>query len=149
MKIPHRALSARLAKRAGFSLAELMVVIVIIGLLATLVVPNVIQKLGFANVSAAKADIMAIESACKEYAIRNQMKYPESLQELVLKDESGYSYLEGDNVPTDPWKNEYLYEPPTSGQQYPTITCLGKDGVTGGEGDDRDFTNHMIRNKEI
>jgi general secretion pathway protein G len=146
MKIQRRAERAR---RAGFSLAELMVVIVIIGLLATLVVPNVLEKLGFANKKVAAADIMTIEGACKEYAIKNQGKYPDSLNELVQKDDQGYSYLEGDNVPTDPWGTEYLYEPPGGGQPNPTITCLGKDGVTGGEGDNADFNNHMIRNKEI
>lgn len=147
MKIHRRA--ERAAPRAGFSLAELMVVIVIIGLLATLVVPNVLQRLGFANKSVAKADIMAIESACDQYAINNQGRYPDSLNELVQKDDQGLSYLEGDIVPTDPWGNDYVYEPPGGGKAKPTITCLGKDGVTGGEGDDEDFNNHMIRNKEV
>jgi general secretion pathway protein G len=135
--------------RAGFSLAELMVVIVIIGLLATLVVPNVIRNLFVANKSKAKVDITQIENACTEYATQNMMKYPASLQELVTPDETGFTYLKKEKVPTDPWGNEYLYEPPGGGSVYPTITCLGSDGVPGGEADAADFNNHMIRNDEI
>ena len=140
---------AALSLRAGFSLAELMVVIVIIGLLATLVVPNVIKKLFVAQTATAKADIMTIEQACIDYAVNNQGRWPDSLAELVQKDDMGHSYLDMDNVPTDPWKNEFLYEPPGSGQSKGTITCLGSDGSVGGEGDAADFNNHQIRNKEI
>jgi general secretion pathway protein G len=145
MKIQPRASQAL---RAGFSLAELMVVIVIIGLLATLVVPNVIQKLLVANVAVAEADIMTIDGACTNYAIANQGRWPDSLNELVQKDDMGFAFLDLENVPQDPWKNEFLYDPPTSGQSKGTITCLGSDGAVGGEGDARDFTNHMIRNKQ-
>jgi general secretion pathway protein G len=146
MQIQSRA--AR-AARAGFSLAELMVVIVIIGLLATLVVPNVIRNLFVANTAKAKADIVQIDSACGEYAIQNQMKYPESLQELVTPDETGYTYLKRETVPLDPWGNEYMYEPPGGGTVYPTITSYGSDGVPGGEADAKDITSHAIRNGEI
>ena len=146
MQIPSRA--AR-AARAGFSLAELMVVIVIIGLLATLVVPNVVRKLFVANVAKAKADIVSISEACDEYAVENQGKYPESLQELVTPDEIGHTYLNRETVPTDPWGNEYQYEPPGGGNVKPTVTSFGSDGVPGGEGDAKDMTNHQIRNGEI
>ena len=146
MKIQSRASQAL---RAGFSLAELMVVIVIIGLLATLVVPNVIRKLFVANRAVAKTDIITIETACTDYAVANQGRWPDSLNELVQKDDQGFSFLDLDNVPIDPWKNEFLYEPPGSGQTKGTITCLGSDGAVGGEGDAQDFNNHMIRNKEI
>jgi sulfur carrier protein ThiS len=70
-----------------------------------------------ANVAKAKADIVSIESACKEYAIQNQMKYPESLQELITPDETGFTYLNKETVPKDPWGNEYLYEPPWQRQR--------------------------------
>ena len=146
MQIPSRA--ARTA-RAGFSLAELMVVIVIIGLLATLVVPNVIRNLFVANVEKAKMDIVQIDNACTEYATQNQMKYPESIQQLVTPDELGFTFLKKETVPLDPWGNEYQYEPPGGGSPYPTITCFGSDGVPGGEADARDITNHQIRNGEL
>ena len=146
MKIQHQAARAR---RAGFSLAELMVVIVIIGLLGTLVVPNVLERLTFSYVQAAKTDIGSIESALTEYAIRNNGTFPETLDALVTQDEQGHKLLDMDRVPTDPWGNEYIYEPPGGGQPNPTVRCLGKDGLPGGEGDDQDFDNHMIKNKEI
>jgi len=146
MKIQRR--SAR-ALRAGFSLAELMVVIVIIGLLATLVVPNVLQRLFQANIATAKKNIITLEGACTEYAVANQGRWPESLNVLVEKDDMGFSYIDQDKLPLDPWKNDFLYEPPNTGQSKGTITCLGSDGAVGGDGDARDFNNHMIHNDEI
>jgi general secretion pathway protein G len=128
----------RLARaRRGFTLAEMMVVIVIIGLLATLVVPNVLQKFFTAAQEKAKADITAIVSALNEYAIRNNGKYPESLEALVTPDPNGYRYLQAQKVPKDPWKQEYLYEPPTpgSGQPDPRVYSYGKDGQPGGDDD--------------
>lgn len=115
-----------------------------IGLLATLVVPNVIRQFMVADVGKAKGDIIAIESACQEYAIANRMHYPDSLEELVTPDDMGFTFLKGTKVPIDPWGNEYLYEPPGAGRSLPTISCLGSDGASGGEGDARDFDNHMI-----
>lgn len=137
------------ASGAGFSLAELMVVIVIIGLLATLVVPNVLQNLFKGYMAKAKADITGIEQACTNYVLDNQGRWPESIQQLVTPDQNGRTYLNKEKVPTDPWGHEYQYEPPSGGQQYPTISCYGSDGVPGGEGDAADFNNHMIRNDEI
>ena len=76
-------------RRGGFSLAELMVVIVILGLLATIVVPNVLERLGEASVGAAKTDITSISQALDLYAINNGGRYPETLEELILEDEHG------------------------------------------------------------
>jgi general secretion pathway protein G len=135
--------------RAAFTLAEMMVVIVILGLLAVLVVPNVIQRLSVAMGGRVKADIMAIESALDEYAINNSMKYPDSLEVLVTPDVNGHTYLKMTVLPKDPWKNEYQYEPPAPGQPRPRIYSLGKDMQPGGEGDDADIDNIMIRNGEV
>lgn len=147
MKIQTRKAAAAL--RAGFTLAELMVVIVIIGLLATLVVPNVLRNLFKGYKAKAIADISQIENACTEYATEHGMKWPQSLQELVTPDGAGMTYLNQDKVPTDPWGQEYDYEPPSGGQMRPTIRCYGSDGLPGGEGDAMDFDNHMIRNGEF
>ena len=133
------------ARNRGFTLAEMMVVIVIIGLLATLVVPNVLSKFAFATKEKAKVDIAAIESALKEYAIRNGGKYPDSLEVLVTPDVNGHAYLEMNHVPKDPWGHEYLYEQPGPGQPNPIVRSYGKDGQPGGEGDDADFDNISIR----
>jgi len=146
---PHHA-SARHARStaAGFTLAEMMVVIVIIGLLATLVVPNVLKRFAFASKEKAKVDITSIESALKEYAITNGGKYPDSLEALVTPDVNGHTFIEGSKVPKDPWGNEYLYEPPGPGQPQPRVYSYGKDGQAGGEGDDGDFDNISLREGE-
>ena len=138
-----RAASAR-ASRAGFSLAELMVVIVIIGLLATLVVPSVVQKLAKAFGGKAKADIVAITQAIEEYYINNGGQWPDSLEILVEPDENGNTYLKGRKLPRDPWKNEYGYEAPTPSEPRPRVYTLGKAGMVGGEGDNRDISNWEI-----
>lgn len=135
--------------RSGFSLIELMVVIVIIGLLATLVVPNVIAKIGVANEAKAKSDIVAIGQAIQSYVLENNGVYPDSLEALVTPDDAGRTYLDRETVPTDPWGNEYAYEPPTSGNIQFRVMTYGKDGLPGGEGEDRDFDNVMVKNGEI
>jgi len=142
MQTPTRRASCR--RRRGFSLAELMVVIVIIGLLATLVVPNVMQKLAMAFKGKARVDIMAIHNALGEYATVNGGRYPDSLQALVEPDENGYTFLDRRTIPLDPWKNEYLYEAPGGGEVRPRVYTLGKDGSIGGEGDNADIDNWTI-----
>ena len=128
-------------RQAGFSLAELMVVIVIIGLLVTLVLPNVIQRLATAQGTVAKADISSLDQALTEYAINNGNRYPDSLDVLVMPDENGHTYLKQRKLPTDPWDNEYAYEPPGPGEPRARVISYGRDGIPGGEGEDRDLDN--------
>ena len=132
--------------RAGFTLAELMVVIVIIGLLATVVVPNVVSKLGKSMRSKAEFDIAAIAQSLDSYAVENMGRFPETLEALVTPDAQGQTYLNRETVPIDPWGNPYVYEPPTGGRKLNVIS-YGKDGVPGGEGDDADITHEQLRNK--
>lgn len=129
------------SRRSGFSLAELMVVIVILGLLATVVVPNVLSYLGKANTTVVKNDISQIAGAVTSYMINNGGKAPPSLEKLEEKDQNGHSYLV--KIPLDPWKNPYVYEPPSGGQEFRVI-CYGKDGAPGGEGEDADVDNLTI-----
>ena len=136
------------ARRKGFTLAELMVVIVILGLLATLVVPSVMKRFFTAQTTKVKADITTIAGALDGYALENNGRYPESLEELVTPDENGFAFLDQETVPRDPWGNEYMYEPPSAGSKFRVFT-YGEDGVPGGEGKDRDIDNIMIRNGEI
>ncbi len=145
MKIPYQRRSA--AGRSGFSLAELMVVIVILGLIATIVVPNLLDRLTFAQKKKAIMDISAIESAVDTYAIVNNGRYPESLEILVTPDQNGQTFLKSQTkVPVDPWGNTYGYEPPSAGRPY-RIYSFGKDGVSGGEGEDADIDNMTARNE--
>jgi general secretion pathway protein G len=132
----------------GFSLAELMVVVVILGLLATLVVPNVMKQLFKANHTVAMSDIAALENALTNYAVENAGKYPDSLEVLITPDENGHTYLQGrSTVPKDPWKNEYIYEAPSGGRPL-RILSYGKDGGPGGEGEDADIDNISMREKK-
>ena len=133
--------------RRGFTLAEMMVVIVIIGLLATLVVPGVLRRFTQAQDVKARTDISAIMGSLDEFAINNSGKYPDSLERLVEPDEKGHCYLEGykGKIPKDPWKNEYQYDPPQSGQPRPRVYSLGRDGSPGGEGEDADIDSENLK----
>jgi len=136
--------------QAAFSLAELMVVIVIIGLLATLVVPAVVSKLFVASTGVAKSDIVAISNAVTQYMMDNNGVSPDSLEDLILEDQYGNKLLDYDHVPTDPWGNEYQFIPAsTTGGNDWMVLSLGADGLADGEGKDQDITNIMIKNKEI
>lgn len=131
-------------RRGGFTLAEMMVVIVIIGILATIVVPNVWQKFAMGQQAKIKADLTAIKSSLDEFAMNNAGQYPDSLEKLVQPDMKGHRYLSQSKVPKDPWNEEYGYEPPTPGSPQPRIYTLGRDKSIGGEGDDADIDLQTI-----
>jgi len=135
--------------RRGFTLAEMMVVIVIIGLLATLVVPSVIRRFFQAQSVKAKTDITAIMASLDEYAINNSGQYPDSLEPLVTPDANGHCYLEGYNgkIPKDPWKNEYQYEPKQPGRPHPRVLSFGSDGAPGGEGEATDIDSETLKDQ--
>jgi general secretion pathway protein G len=136
------------SSRAGFSLAELMVVVVILGLLALVVMPNLIGRFFTAQREVAKVNIIALCDAIDTFTIENGGRAPENLTILVTPDANGRTYLRDQTtVPVDPWKNEYGYDPPTAGRSY-RVYSLGKDGQPGGEGDDADIDNFTIRGGE-
>ncbi len=133
------------AARAGFSLAELMVVIVILGLIATIVVPNLLGRFGVAQHKKAEIDIAALESAVTTFTIENNGRAPDSLEILVTPDENNNTFLKGyTQVPLDPWKNPYQFEPAGGGRDF-RIFSFGKDGQPGGDGDDADIDNFSMR----
>ena len=121
---------------AGFTLVELMVVIVIIGLLATIVVINVMPAQDTARVRKAEADIATLEQGVEMYRL-NRMNYPSSgdgLQALVAE-----GFIK--RVPDDPWGNPYRYAAPGRNGQPFDVYSYGADGREGGEGDDADIGN--------
>lgn len=125
----------------GFSLIELLVVMVIMGLLASLVGPAMFGKVDSSKVKTAVAQIQLLGAALDTYRLDTGY-YPEKLSELRVSDRKGWDgpYLPKD-VPLDPWGNEYQYELGTGGDAPYTLLSLGKDGKLGGEDDDADITN--------
>lgn len=136
-------------RRAGFTLVELMVVIVIIGLLATVVAINVLPAQGKAMVGKARADISTLEQAIETYRLDN-LTFPDNAQGLqaLVAAPQGLSqperYREGGYVrrlPKDPWGQDYQYRrPSTHGGQF-DVFSWGADGKEGGEGEDTDLGN--------
>lgn len=138
----------------GFSLIELMIVIVILGLLASMLVPRIMGKPDEARVTLAKTDIRTLETALKFFKMHNHF-YPtteQTLEALVRKPEikpipqnyQAGGYLESSKVPTDPWGNPYIYRSPgEAGRDYEIIS-LGADGREGGEGFNADIKNWEI-----
>jgi len=136
--------------RRGFTLIEIMVVIIILGILAMYVAPKLMGRPEEAKQVRAKMDIAALETALKLYKLDSGM-YPSSdqgLQALVQRPESGVipkkwrqgGYLEKGKVPKDPWGNEYVYLSPGLKGDF-DILSYGADGVPGGENENKDITN--------
>jgi general secretion pathway protein G len=141
----------RRGRASGFTLIEIMVVVVIIGLLAAVIVPTVISKVDEARVAKTKQDIQSLETALTMYRLDNS-KYPTTEQGLAalttqptdpsIKHWRPGGYLQ--RVSKDPWGNDYQYVyPGTHGKEY-DLYSLGADGQPGGEGIDADIGNWNI-----
>jgi len=137
----------------GFTLIELMVVIVILGVLAGLIVPRIMGRPDEARQVKAKMQIESIETALKLYKLDNGT-YPstdQGLEALVTEPETPPlprkwregGYLEKGKVPVDPWENAFVYLSPGVHGDF-DISSYGADGVSGGDGKNSDINNWEI-----
>ena len=137
----------RAVRAAGFTLIEIMVVVVIIGLLAAMIAPNIMEQLDRAEINRARQDIRQIETALNLYRLDNY-RYPstdEGLQALVTNPGETVApnwkpggYLR--SLPQDPWNRPYQYANPGQRGEFDIYT-LGADGQEGGEGNNADIGN--------
>ncbi len=140
----------QIADESGFTLIELMVVVIILGILAGLVVPRIMERPGEAKQTKAKIQIEGLETALKLYKL-DTGRYPDTeqgLEALVQMPDTGIvpkkwregGYLEKGKLPLDPWGNPFVYLSPGANGDTDIIS-YGADGVPGGEGEDRDINS--------
>lgn len=140
---------------AGFTLIEIMVVIIILGLLAAIVMPRIVGETDRARYEQAKVQMRILEDALKRYKLDNG-RFPttdQGLESLVAPPTTGAvprnyptgGYLDKPEIPTDPWGNNYVYVSP--GQNGPDfdLKSFGADGLEGGEGYDADLESWRLQ----
>lgn len=138
----------------GFSLIELMVVIVILGILASQIAPRILDRIGTSKISKAKMDIAHLTTALKMYKVDNGV-YPtteQGLSALIEAPETGTlprnynkdGYLESKRVPQDPWQRDFIFISPGANGDFDIIS-YGADGEQGGEGENQDINSWEIQ----
>lgn len=147
-------MTRRIRNCAGFTLIEVMVVIIILGLLAAIVMPRLVGQTDKARYEQAKIQMRILEDALKRYKLENG-RFPttsQGLQALVQKPSTPPvprnwnkgGYLDKPEIPLDPWGNEFIYiSPGQNGPDY-DIVSLGADGLEGGEDYDRDVQSWSL-----
>lgn len=140
---------------AGFTLIEIMVVIIILGLLAAIVMPRIVGETDRARYEQARVQMRILEDALKRYKL-DSGRFPtteQGLEALVSKPSTGTvprtyaegGYLDKPEIPSDPWGNQYVYISP--GQHGPDydLKSFGADGLEGGEGYDEDLESWRLQ----
>lgn len=137
----------RTIKTAGFTLVELMAVVVIIALLASTVSIYVISQIGTVYEKRVRADMRAIQDSIKLFRLQTG-RYPESLDELMAGSEAeGWCGPYLDPPPIDPWDRPYIYAVGVHGPLPYEVKTLGKDGVEGGTDENTDYSSFDIFQK--
>lgn len=122
----------------NFTLIEIMIVIVIIGMLASLAVPKIMDNLEKAKVETTKANLMTLKQAVVQYNIDNQ-EYPAALSDLLAKNsKNGRGYLDQRSLPKDGWDQDFIYT--VGGDMGFDIISYGADKQQGGEDFDKDLS---------
>ena len=127
-------------RQAGFTLVEIMVVIVILGILATIVGTNVLGQSEQARVDAAKMEVGSIHEAVTLWMVRNPGRIPE-WEDLIEPDERGHAYIEAQSAKEDPWGNVYEIVPH---HDYPNKALVISFGPDGQENTEDDIDNENI-----
>lgn len=144
-------------REKGFTLLEILIVITILGILASLIAIRVMDRPGEARAMKAQIEINTLENALKLFKLDNAF-YPstdQGLQALVEEPTTGRipgkwregGYLEKGVVPKDPWGNDYIYLSPGVQNRDFDLWSYGADGEEGGEGEDADITNWTVENE--
>jgi len=140
-------------RNQGFTLIEILVVIVILGVLAGLIIPRIMDRPEEAKQLKAKIQIESLETALNLYKLDNGL-YPsteQGLQALVQEPDTGQikkwragGYLEKGRLPVDPWGNPFIYLSPGVNGDY-DLSSYGADGIQGGDGKNKDVNNWEIQ----
>jgi len=135
--------------RRGFTLIELVVVILILAILAALIVPRVVGRTDDAKRAKAASDIQTLRNSVQLYKT-DVGDFPEELMDLRTRPSEGADgwrgpYLDKE-LPTDPWGNEYDYQVASDGEEF-TIVSYGQDGAPGGDGNNQDIGEELTENQ--
>lgn len=139
--IGEKNMNSRSRIRKGFTLIELVVVILILAILAALIVPRIVGRTDDAKRAKAASDISTLRSQVQVYKV-DVGSFPEQLMDLRTRPSEGADgwrgpYLDKE-LPTDPWGNEYDYQVTSDGENF-TIISYGNDGAPGGDGNNSDI----------
>ena len=140
-----RRIDVKPSSKKGFTLVEILVVMVIIGLIASIVGPRLFPKLGKGKQSAAKAQIELLGQGLDQFRL-DVGRYPTTQEGLnaLMVNPGGIDQWEGPylkkELPKDPWERPYLYQCPGKHGEY-DLFSYGRDGALGGEGEDKDVVS--------
>ncbi|MDD4098530.1 MAG: type II secretion system major pseudopilin GspG [Lentisphaeria bacterium] len=137
-----RIRSPRRRRRHPFTLIEIMIVVVIIGMLAALVGPNIIGNLDKTKVKSTKAQLVSVKNAVQQYYM-DMSSYPARLEDLLVNpgnDKWDGPYLEAKNLPKDGWDNDFQYSCPGQDNMPFDIISFGADKSSGGTGYNEDIS---------